>query len=68
LKSVPLTAVALPAIRSAVRARRILTLEVKGGAVARVERIVTVTKKQAAQILHQIAQDDRGDDWAAGQT
>jgi hypothetical protein len=59
----------LPAIRSAVRARRILTLEVKGGAVARVERIVTVTrKKAAAQILHQIAQDDKSDDWAAAQT
>jgi hypothetical protein len=32
--------------------------------VAKVQPIVTVSKKQAAQILRQIAEADKGDDWA----
>jgi hypothetical protein len=64
MKSVPLTAAAVPAIKAAIKARRPLTLELEGEPAARVQPIVTVTKKQAAQILREIAEADKGDDWA----
>ena len=64
MKSVPLTAAALPEIRAAIKAHRPLTLEVKGKAVAKVQPIVTVTKEEAAQIVREIAKADEGDDWA----
>ena len=64
MKSVPLTAAAVPAIMAAIKARRTLTLELEGEPAARVQPIVTVTKKQAAQILREIAEADKGDDWA----
>jgi hypothetical protein len=54
----------VPAIKAAIKARRTLTLEVEGEPAARVQPIVTVTKKQAAQILREIAEADKGDDWA----
>lgn len=64
MKSVPLTAAALPEIRAAIKAHRPLALEVKGKAVAKVQPIVTVTKEEAAQIVREIAAADEGDDWA----
>ena len=64
MKSIPLDAAAVPAIRAAIRARRTLTLEAGGEPVARVQRILSVSKKQAAQILGEIAEADEGDDWA----
>ena len=64
MKSVPLTAAAVPLIKAAIKARRALTLELEGEPAARVQPIVTVTKKQAAQILREIAETDEGDDWA----
>jgi hypothetical protein len=68
MKSVPLTAAAVPAIRAAIKARRTLTLEIEGEPVAMVQPIITVTRKQAVQILREIAEADQGDDWAATQT
>jgi hypothetical protein len=35
-----------------------------GQPAARVQPIIRVTKKQAAQILREIAEADEGDDWA----
>ena len=64
MKSVPLTAAALPVIRAAIEAHRPLTLEVKGKPVAKVQPIVTVTKEEAAQILRDITEADEGDGWA----
>jgi antitoxin (DNA-binding transcriptional repressor) of toxin-antitoxin stability system len=64
VKSVPLTAAAVPTIKAAIKAGRPLTLEVEGEPAARVQPIVKVTKKQAAQILREIAEADKGDDWA----
>ena len=64
MKSVSLTAAAVPAIKAAIKARRTLTLDLEGEPAARVQPIVTVTKKQAAQILREIAEADEGDDWA----
>jgi hypothetical protein len=64
MKSVPLSAAAVPAIRAAIKARRTLTLEIKGEPVAMVQPITTVTSKQAVQILREIAEADQGDDWA----
>jgi len=64
MKSVPLTAAAVPAIKAAIKAGRPLTLELGGQPAAWVQPIVKVTKKQAAQILREIAEADEGDDWA----
>jgi acetylornithine/succinyldiaminopimelate/putrescine aminotransferase len=64
MKSVPLTAAAVPAVRPAIKARRTLALKIEGEPVARVQPSLTVTRKQAAQILRQIAEADKGDDWA----
>ena len=64
MKSIRLTAAAVPAIKAAIKARRTLTLELEGEPAARVQPIITVTKKQAAQILREIAEADEGDDWA----
>ena len=64
MKSVPLNAAAVPAIKAAIKAGLTLTLELEGEPAARVEPIVRVTKKQAAQILREIAEADEGDDWA----
>jgi hypothetical protein len=60
MKSVPLTAAAVTAIK----AGRPLTLELGGQPAARVQPIVKVTKKPAAEILREIAEADEGDDWA----
>jgi hypothetical protein len=54
----------VPAIKAAIKARRPLTLELEGESAATVQPITKVTKKQAAQILRQIAEADKGDDWA----
>jgi hypothetical protein len=67
MNSVPLTAAAVPAIRAAIKARRTLTLEIAGEPVAMVHPIITVTRKQAVQILREIAEADQGDDWAVAQ-
>jgi hypothetical protein len=64
LKAIPLDAAAVPAIKAAIRARRTLTLEVAGEPVARVQPILCVSKKEATQILREIAEADEGDDWA----
>jgi len=64
MKSVPLTAASVPAIKAAIKARRALTLKLEGKPVAKVQPIVSVTKKEAAQILREIAEADKGDDWA----
>lgn len=63
MKSVPLTPDAIPAIEAAIEARRPVALELKGKPVALVQPIVTVTKQEAAQILREIAEADKGDDW-----
>ena len=64
MKSVPLTPDAVPVIAAAIEARLPVTLELKGRPVAKVEPIVTVTKREATQILREIAEADKGDDWA----
>ena len=64
MKSVALTPDAVPEITAAIRARRPVTLELKGKPVAKVQPIVTVTKREARQILREIAEADKGDDWA----
>lgn len=64
MKSVPLNAAAMPVIKAAIKAHRTLTLELEGEPAARVQPIASVTKKQAAQILREIAEADEGDDWA----
>ena len=64
MKSVPLTAAAVPVIRAAIKARRPLTLELEGEPVARVQPIIAMTKKEAAQILREITKADESDDWA----
>jgi hypothetical protein len=64
MKSVPLTPAAVPAIAAAIKARRPVTLKLKGKPVAKVQPILTVTKQEAAQILREIAEADKGDDWA----
>lgn len=64
MKSVPLTPAAVPVIAAAIKARRSVTIELKGKPVAKVQPIVTVTKREAAQILREIAEADKKDDWA----
>lgn len=64
MKSVPLTPAAVPVIAAAIKARRPVTIELKGKPVAKVQPIVTVTKREAARILREIAEADKKDDWA----
>ena len=40
------------------------TLELKGKPVAKVQPIITVTPDEAARILREISESDKGDDWA----
>lgn len=63
MKSLPLTPDTVPVIVAAIEARRPVTLEMKGRPVATVQPILTVTKEEAARILREIAEADRGDDW-----
>jgi hypothetical protein len=51
-------------IAAEIRARRSVALKVNGKCVAKVEPIVSITKKEAAQILREIGEADKGDDWA----
>jgi hypothetical protein len=64
MKSVALTPAAVPVIAAEIRARRSVALKVNGKCVAKVEPIVSITKKEAAQILREIGEADKGDDWA----
>jgi hypothetical protein len=64
MKSVPLTRGAIPVIAAEIKARRSVTLRVKGNCVAKVQPIVTVSKRDAAKILREIGAADKGDDWA----
>lgn len=64
MKSVPLTPAAIPEIETAIKARRPVTLELKGKPVARVQPIITITPQEAAQILREITEADKDDDWA----
>ena len=64
MKSVPLTPATVPVIAAAIKARRSVTIEMKGKPVATVQPIVTVSKREAARILHEIAEADKKDDWA----
>jgi hypothetical protein len=64
MKSVPLAPDAVPTIALAIKARRPVTLKLKGKAVAKVQPILTVTEQEAARILREIAEADKGDDWA----
>lgn len=63
MKTLPLTPEAIPEIAAAIEAHRAVTLELKGKPVALVQPIVTATKEEAAQILRELAEADRGDDW-----
>lgn len=63
MKSVPLTPDAVPVIKAAIEARRPVTLELKGKPVALVQPILSVTEQEAAQIVREIAEADKGDDW-----
>ena len=64
MKTVKLTPAAVPVIAAEIKARRSVALKVNGKCVAKVQPIVTVTKKEAAQILREIGEADKGDDWA----
>ena len=64
MKSIPLTPAAVPVIVAEIKARRSVALKVNGKCVAKVEPIVSLTKKEAAQILREIGEADKGDDWA----
>jgi galactose-1-phosphate uridylyltransferase len=64
MKTVPLTPNSIPEIETAIKARRSFTLELKGKPVAKVQPIVTVTPEEAARILREISESDKGDDWA----
>jgi hypothetical protein len=64
MKTVPLTPEAIPEIETAIKARRTFTLELKGKPVAKVQPIVSVTPEEVAQILREISESDKGDDWA----
>jgi len=64
MKSVALTPAAVPLIAAEIKARRSVALKVNGKCVAKVQPIVSVTKKEAAQILREIGEADKGDDWA----
>ncbi len=64
MKSVPLTRAAVPVIVAEIKARRSVALKVKGKCVAKVQPIVTVSKREAAKILREIGAADKRDDWA----
>ena len=64
MKSIRLTPAAVPVIAAEIKARRSVALKVNGKCVAKVEPIVSLTKKEAAQILREIGEADKGDDWA----
>lgn len=64
MKTVPLTPDSIPKIETAIKARRSFTLELKGKPVAKVQPIITVTAEEAARILREISESDKGDDWA----
>ena len=64
MKSVALTPAAVPVIAAEIKAGRSVSLKVNGKCVAKFEPIVSLTKKEAAQILREIGKADKGDDWA----
>jgi len=64
MKSIRLTPAAVLVIVAEIKARRSIALKVNGKCVAKVEPIVSLTKKEAAQILREIDEADKGDDWA----
>ena len=64
MKSVALTRAAVPLIAAEIKARRSVALKLNGKCVAKVQPIVTVTKREAAQILREIGAADKGDDWS----
>ena len=64
MKSIALTPAAVPVIVAEIKARRSVALKVNGKCVARVQPIVTVSKREAAQILRELGEADKGDDWA----
>ena len=64
MKSVPLTPAAVAVIAAEIKARRSVALKVNGKRVAKVQPIITLTKQEAAQILREIGEADKGDDWA----
>lgn len=64
VKSVPLTAADVPAIKAAIKAGATVTLELEGELAARAQPIIKITRKQAAQILKELAEADEGNDWA----
>ena len=64
MKSVKLTPAAVPVIAAEIKARRSVALKVNGKCVAKVQPIITFTKQEAAQILREIGEADKGDDWA----
>jgi len=63
MKSVALTPAAVPVIAAEIKARSV-ALKMNGKCVAKFEPIVSLTKKEAAQILREIGKADKGDDWA----
>ena len=64
MKSVALTPAAVPLIAAEIKARRSVALKVNGKCVAKVEPIVSLTKKEAVPILREIGEADKGGDWA----
>jgi hypothetical protein len=52
-------------VRTSWAERRGARVKLKGKPVAKVQPILTVSKQEAAQILYEIAEADKGDDWAA---
>ena len=64
MKSIKLTSATVPVIKAEIKARRSVALKVNGKCVARVQPIVTVSKREAAEILREIGEADKGDDWA----
>jgi hypothetical protein len=64
MKSVALTPAAVPVIAAEIKARHSIALKVNGKCDAKVQPIVTVTTKEAAQILCEIGEADKGDDRA----
>jgi len=51
-------------IAAEIKARRSVALRVKGECVAKVQPIVTASKRDAAKILREIGAADKGGDWA----